>query len=100
MKALLLMALPILSFSSGTGRPPSTLGGVVLDAASGQPLEKAYVYTVKGEEEALTNSRGAFSLKTWQVLPVTLTVQHLEGGESRVKVTAPTQKLRILLPRQ
>src|SRR5262245_275585 len=50
--------------------------GVVIDKQNNQPISNSYLYIVRGEEEALTDSKGKFSINTWQSLPVTLTVDN------------------------
>ena len=46
---------------------PSIVEGKVLSESTGQPVTKAHVYILDGEEEALTNNKGEFRIKTWQV---------------------------------
>ncbi len=75
---------------------PVILEGVVLEDATLKPVANAYVYAVKGEEEALTDKHGFFTIKTWQSLPVTLTVQH-QSRIKKVAVSAPAKKLQIVL---
>jgi hypothetical protein len=75
---------------------PIVIEGVVLEATTHQPLPNAFVFTVKGEEEALTNERGLFVIKTWRSLPVTLTVQQ-GGKEKKITIKSLPKKLTIRL---
>jgi len=62
------------------------LSGVVLDKQTGEPLPGVYVYTVKGEEEGITNQQGKFRFSTWQAATLVLHVKHSNYDEVQVKV--------------
>ncbi len=66
----------ILTYSDIPSFIPATLKGRVTDASSNQTIPGAHVFIIEGEEEAFTNSNGEFSIKTWQKLPVNVTVRH------------------------
>jgi hypothetical protein len=66
----------ILSYTDYLKTGPLQLEGTVVEAETGKPVEKVYLYVLKGTEEILTNSKGEFKLSTWQELPLTLTVEH------------------------
>lgn len=88
----------ILSFT----HKPNTSGnavvsGVVLADNTGKPLSNAHVYIVHGEEEALTNSKGEFSIETAKKFPVTLTAEHQGFKKFQAMVTSPGQKQIIKL---
>jgi hypothetical protein len=72
------------------------LQGTVIFKESGKPFAQAYVYTVEGEEETLTNDKGEFKFTSWQKLPVTLHVDY-PGRNFRLVVNDPTKKIRIEL---
>ena len=74
-----------------------SLHGVVADKETGKPLPDIYIYTVKGEEEAITNKSGQFKFVTWQKLPLTLNVIHKEGENVRVVVSNPFDEIKIKL---
>ncbi|MEI6948932.1 hypothetical protein V9K67_17220 [Paraflavisolibacter sp. H34] len=94
----------LILFTSLTATPffsvPSeqtTLEGVVTYKASGKPAANVYLYTVKGEEEALTNERGEFRFSTGQKLPVTVYVQQDETLKLKLIVANSGRKLTIQL---
>jgi len=60
-------------------------GTVVSEAQT--PVADAFVYTVPGEEETLTDKTGRFKLTTWQSLPLTVTVEHRDFKTTVVNVT-------------
>jgi len=74
-----------------------TLHGVVASKETGRPLPDIYLYTVKGEEEAITNKSGQFKIVTWQKLPVTLHVQHKDSENIRIVVSDPSEDIKIKL---
>lgn len=74
----------------------SVIEGVVTNEEK-QPLQKAHVYIVLGEEEALTNDEGEFSFKTSQTFPLKVVIQR-EGYEDKtIQSDKPTEKLSIVL---
>jgi hypothetical protein len=80
---------------------PATLKGRVVDGRSGKPVQAVHVYITKGEEEIFSNSKGEFLLKTWQQLPVTVTVEHKNYKQQTVRISNETDQLTIsLLPIQ
>ena len=74
-----------------------TINGIVLNKETGNPIPGVYLYVVKGEEEALTNNKGAFQLVTWQKLPATLHLHYKEDEQVRVVVTKTDQPVTIKL---
>lgn len=48
--------------------------GKVIEEGTGQPVAKAHVFVIEGEEETLTNSDGEFQIESWQKAPLRLTV--------------------------
>ena len=74
-----------------------TINGIVLNKETGNPIPGVYLYAVKGEEEALTNNKGAFQLVTWQKLPATLHLHYKEDEQVRVVVTKTDQPVTIKL---
>ncbi|BAV08032.1 hypothetical protein FLA_4065 [Filimonas lacunae] len=73
-------------------RVPYIIKGCVLSASDQKPVEKVYVSTVVGEEEALTDKNGNFELNTWEKLPVTLQVQHADFVPEKIVLTDVSQK--------
>jgi hypothetical protein len=58
---------------------PTVIEGKVIAEATGQPITQAHVFILDGEEEALTNNKGEFKIKTWQPAPFKLTVEKIDG---------------------
>jgi hypothetical protein len=73
-----------------------TLQGVVANKETGKPLPDIYLYTVKGEEEAITNQKGEFKFVSWQKLPLTLYI-HKENENIRVLISNPSEFIKIKL---
>jgi hypothetical protein len=71
-------------------------GTVVTDKA-GKPVMNAHVYIVDGEEEALTNAKGEFRIRTAQKFPLTLTAEHKDHQKTSVVISNAGQKQVIRL---
>lgn len=71
--------------------------GIVLTADKKEPVANAYLYIVKGEEEALSNSKGEFTIITAEHLPFSLTVFHKDYKQAKIKVVDPSKMLTILM---
>lgn len=69
---LALLAIHTLVTSQKPTAPPPNfrIQGKVLTADGNKELPNVHVYIIHGEEEALTNSRGQFSIESWQKLPL------------------------------
>ncbi len=76
---------------------PATLKGKVVDSRSGKPVEAVHVYITKGEEEVFSSGKGEFLLKTWQQLPVTITVEHRRYKQQTVRIASENDRLTISL---
>jgi hypothetical protein len=74
---------------------PVKVTGVVKDEATGSPVSKAHVYSVKGEDEAFSNEKGEFVLSTWQKLPVTFTVEH-PSYKIQTAIVSDAQKQTVI----
>jgi hypothetical protein len=61
--------------------------GQVVAESNSKPVARAYVYIIEGEEEALTDDKGHFSIKTWQKLPVQLTIKYRDRPVMKWKVS-------------
>jgi uncharacterized protein YfaS (alpha-2-macroglobulin family) len=86
----------MIATSSDTKTAEYTLQGTVANKETGKPLANVYLYTVKGEEEAITNAKGEFRFVTWKKLPVTIHI-HKENEEVRVVVSNPSEFIKIKL---
>ena len=97
---ILILPAMLLSYTDYLTTGPLQLEGVVTDAISGKPVNKAYLYVSKGNEEILTNEKGEFKLNTWQELPVSLTIEHHDYLIEQVKISGDTKSLKIRLKRK
>ena len=78
--ALLKFAFLFVLSGAVAQKPAATIiEGKVVSEATGQPVTQAHVFILDGEEEALTNSKGEFRIKTWQPAPFKLTVEKIDG---------------------
>ncbi len=98
-KTYIMSAILPIMFINNTGKKPfeHILHGVIANKETGKPLPDIYVYTVKGEEEAITNRSGQFKFATWQKLPVTLHVHHNESENIRIVISNPSDQIKIKL---
>lgn len=79
---------------------PSTIEGVVVEEGSGLPVEKAHIYIVKGEEEAITGSKGSFRILTWKKFPVNVVSEHAQYEARTTTLAGPGDKFIIRLKRK
>ncbi|WP_158559146.1 carboxypeptidase regulatory-like domain-containing protein [Deminuibacter soli] len=88
----------ILSFTDMYHATPVLLRGRVVSGADHQPVSRAYITAVQGEEETLTDTSGNFTLRTWQALPVTITIQHgdYKSGKLVISDTSQLQQVQLL----
>jgi hypothetical protein len=97
-----LLSLPItlamlLTYHDSIRLSQIVVEGTVLSEGSLKPVADAYVYTVSGEEEVLTDKQGKFKLTTWQSLPLSITVEHysFETLKVRVNTVPANQSIRL-----
>lgn len=95
--SLIAIAIIILSSTSKSPDQPVTITGSIIQNASNERIENAYLYVVPGEEETLSAKDGSFSLATWKSLPVTLVAEHPKFKRTKVTVTDASQKQLIKL---
>ena len=74
--------------------------GTVLTDSTLIPVADAFVYTVSGEEETLTDKSGRFKLTTWQSLPVAVTIEHRDFKTTTVNITKLPANQLIRLKRK
>jgi hypothetical protein len=99
----LLIALPAFILHTSEIYPdrPHTIAGSVKNSATDKSIENVYIYITSGEEEALSNNKGAFTISTWQDLPVTLVIEHPIYKQKKVRITDASQYQNIKLdPKQ
>jgi uncharacterized LabA/DUF88 family protein len=94
-----LIALPafILHTSEIYPERPHTIAGAVKNSATDKYIENVYIYITSGEEEALSNNKGAFTISTWQDLPVTLVIEHPVYKQKKIRITDASQYQLIKL---
>jgi hypothetical protein len=98
-----LIALPafILHTSEIYREKPHTITGAVRNSATDKQIENVYIYITSGEEEALSNNKGVFTIATWQDLPVTLVIEHPVYKQKKIRITDASQFQLIKLdPKQ
>lgn len=76
---------------------PVEVKGVVVSAETGKPLPGIYLFVTEGEEEALTNAKGEFVIKTWKPLPLVLTSQNIDYHNVKVRVTQTSGVISVKL---
>lgn len=76
---------------------PSLIRGIVQDAATREPLPNMHVYIIKGEEEAITDSRGNFSIRSWQSFPLRIQATGKGYVLKEIQVVNDRQQIAILL---
>lgn len=76
----ILFLLTIVSLLQVSSTPehslPDLVKGKLIDSLTGLPVEKAYIYIISGEEEALSSKDGSFEIMTWQPFPLAIQVTH------------------------
>ena len=94
-----ILSIPVMIFSYKEALQliPTTVQGVVIEQSSGKPVNKAHVYTIRGEEEVLSRTSGEFSIATWQKLPVTVVIEHKDYETVKVTVRNSSDKLIVKL---
>jgi hypothetical protein len=79
---------------------PVEIHGVVTNAETGKPIQGMYLFVTEGEEEALTNSKGEFRIKTWKALPLLLTSQNQEYHTVKLKVSQAEAVVSVKLKKK
>jgi hypothetical protein len=98
-----LIAIPALIFNTSEIYPgrPHNIQGTISNSNTGKTVENAYIYIISGEEEALTDKKGVFTISTWQELPVTLIIEHPVFRKKKIRIADASQHQFITLePRQ
>lgn len=74
-----------------------TIEGQVVAESNSKPVARVHVYIIEGEEEALTDEKGYFRIKTWQKFPVQLTIKYRDRPVMKWKVSSAssTQVIRL-----
>ncbi|RXK62510.1 hypothetical protein ESA94_05785 [Lacibacter luteus] len=76
---------------------PAVVKGQLLDSQTGKPVHGAHVFIVRGEEEVFSSAKGDFHFKTWNVFPLTVTVEHKLYKSVNLRVTSETDQLTVKL---
>jgi hypothetical protein len=92
----LLVSIIVLSHPPVKPQTAFVVKGIVKDKATGLPVPRVHVFTIKGEEEAVTDKKGEFQFETWRQAAELATEK--EGYQrSVVKLNFPAPKQTILL---
>ncbi|RYG40626.1 MAG: carboxypeptidase-like regulatory domain-containing protein [Chitinophagaceae bacterium] len=75
----------------------SLISGTVVDAATNKPLINTHVYIIHGEEEDITDEKGAFSIRATGAFPLTLNAEHSGYLKSKLRITAGGQQSLVKL---
>lgn len=88
-----LIALPAFILHTSEIYPdrPHTIEGAVKNSIDGKSIENVYIYITSGEEEALSDNKGTFTISTWQELPVTLVIEHPTYKQKKIRITDASQ---------
>lgn len=76
---------------------PAVVKGQVIDSETGKPVQGAHVFIVRGEEEVFSSAKGDFQFKTWNVFPVTVTVEHRMYKSVKLRITSEADRLIVAL---
>ena len=76
------------------------ISGIIVNAATRQPVEKVYLYTIKGEEEAVSDASGHFRFISWQERPLKIYISHSGYRQKLVLVQNDLKNLRIEIVQQ
>ncbi len=102
-KNILSLTIPLimlLSYHDYLRHSQIVVQGTVLTEGSLKPVPDAFVYTVSGEEEALTDKNGNFKFTTWQSMPIAITVEHRDFETIKIRVTSLPANEAIKLKRK
>ncbi|MET0244860.1 MAG: carboxypeptidase-like regulatory domain-containing protein [Flavitalea sp.] len=80
-------------------KPAVSIKGTVFTSANA-PVGEAHIFVVRGEEEALSDSRGAFAFSSWQKFPLTLNIDHPDYKAVKVKVENAEQAILVKLEKK
>lgn len=97
-KALFVLFM-LVSFIHTGVQAPYSVTGVIRDNETGTPVQYVHVFTVKGEEEAITNSKGEFQFQTW-LRSAELTTEKEGYQRKTVSLSFPSPRQTILLQRE
>ncbi|MCP9749804.1 carboxypeptidase-like regulatory domain-containing protein [Ferruginibacter sp. HRS2-29] len=73
------------------------VSGTIISEETKSPIDKAYLYVVKGEEEATTDANGNFRFTTWQDKPVKIFISHKNFKSRVITLNGVYRNLRIVL---
>lgn len=76
---------------------PAVVKGQVIDSETGKPVHGAHVFIIRGEEEVFSSAKGDFHFKTWNLFPLTVTVEHKLYKPVKVRVANETDLLKVTL---
>jgi len=100
MPVITIPLIMLLSYHDYLRHSQIVVQGTVLTEGSLKPVQDAFVYTVSGEEETLTDKNGNFTFTTWQAMPIAITVEHRDFETTKIKVTSLPANEAIRLKRK
>ena len=62
-----------------------------------KPVEKCYLYIIPGEEEAISDKDGKFTINTWQPFPLTINAEHIRYKKQDIKIDKPAKDIIVKL---
>jgi len=92
-----ILFLAIQLFLAKPASEANEVSGIVISEETKLPIDKAYLYVVKGEEEAITDVKGIFRFTTWQDKPVKVFVSHNNYKSRVITLNGVYKNLRIVL---
>jgi len=78
-------------------KAPVEIKGIVLNAETGKPIPGIYLFVTEGEEEALTDARGEFRIRTWKPFPLVLTSQNNGYHSVRLRLAQASGSVEVRL---
>jgi hypothetical protein len=94
---LTILTVSVMAFGRSHAQPNAVLiKGKVINESTGKPIGDVHVFIVDGEEEALTNAQGEFTIRSWQKGPFKVTAEKAgHFGRSTIVVSDPSSKAII-----
>lgn len=92
----LIMSTGVYQEQGSQKKLPVIIKGKIVAQPLNRPVHEAYIYVTIGEEEAITDNDGNFTIKTWQSLPLTCIVEHKDFNKKKISVNDSTTLLIVL----
>ncbi|MFT3750418.1 MAG: hypothetical protein QM768_19035 [Agriterribacter sp.] len=75
---------------------PAVISGRVLQKNLA-PVGKCYLFIISGEEEAISDKDGKFTITTWQPFPLTIHAAHAQFKKQDIKIDKPAKDIIVTL---